>query len=82
MGREIPPYKQDSKKALLYIENENIKKSYIVHRLDGGQKLVLPNDLSQIIIAELEKGKNISIKTGTYSQNIDSKKFAQLFKKL
>jgi len=79
----IPAYEHDEKSALIRIETKSGVHQLLVHRLSGGQRLKIPEDLLETFLSYFEQNSSLSLKLqGPYHTQINCKYFKQHFKQL
>ena len=83
-SQEIPIMKGHSNKSLLTISSNNTQQTFVTNRLQGGQRILLPKEATNLIIDELNKNKTlrIIIPNSLYDGEIISSNFSKVFKKL
>jgi hypothetical protein len=80
---EIPAFQNDEKLALLQIETKSGSTQLLLHRLSGGQRLKIPEDLMEVFISYFEQNSALTFKLqGPYNTKIDCKHFKEHLKKL
>lgn len=82
LSRVIPPYKNDPKQAIVEIEIEGKKHTFIAARHSGGQRVLLPFDAQELITASLKEGKNVQIALSGYKTTFLSEGFSERYEKL
>lgn len=71
----IKPYKGDSKTALVQVKTEDLTSSYLAHRHQGGQRLLLPDTVKDYIVEKLKQGQFVTISTSGYSSTLSPESF-------
>jgi hypothetical protein len=79
---KIPRFFNDPKRALLTIVDDHGKRNFLVHRFEGGQKLLFDQEQSKYLLSSLENSKEISILLEGYEERIDTIGFSELFSKI
>lgn len=80
---EIPPFENDEKSALLKIESTSGTSQLLLHRLSGGQRLKIPEDLMEMFLSFFEENSSVTLKLqGPYNTKINCKHFQDHLKKL
>lgn len=79
----IPPSGEEESKAKITLSSFLGKKEFLVNRLEGGQKLKIPQEALEEFIMIFAKSPEITVQIqGSYKQVIDTKKFPLYFSKL
>jgi hypothetical protein len=79
----VPCYQNDEKTALLKVETKSGPCQLLIHRLSGGQRLKIPEDLLEVFLSYFEQNPSITLKLqGSYSTHINCKHFKEHLKKL
>ncbi len=78
-SRKIPPHKNQDKRAVVTIEIEGKTNTCLADRLEGGQRLRVPEDCAQQIITAFLTNKTILIKLQGYQRSIKPLNFPSLF---
>ena len=79
---EIPPYKKNNELACVTLISEDREQSFIITRFQGGQKLKLSKECLEALINGLKTSSPLIIKTGHFSQKIDSELFTSYYQML
>ncbi len=78
----IPPSKEDPKATKGHLTIGSDSFSFLAYRHEGGQRLLLPPEIAERIIAGLRECKSIQIKVPGYSVAIEGKEFEKKFGQL
>lgn len=79
---EIPPYKKNNEQALVTLISDHGEQSFITTRFQGGQKLKLSSACLEALVSGLKTSPTLVIKTGHFSQKIDSAFFTSYYQML
>lgn len=79
---EISPYEQNQRKAKVEFITEQKKRSFVLDRLEGGQRLRLSEEALQTLVALLQSEAKITIKFPPFLETIEAKEFHKLFSQL
>ena len=79
--RSVPfaPLLQEDSKSTVIMQIGTFEECLIVERLEGGQKLLLPEPLVEQIISALRAGTSIFFKTGRYQLTVSPDGFARAY---
>jgi len=80
-SRAIPPLRENTKQAEIWVQIGDEKNSYIVSRYEGGQRLLLPENLLEKILDTLKGGTEIAIQASGYSLKLSPEGFAPQYEK-
>lgn len=78
----IPAYQGNPKAALATLTLDSEILSCQSYRLEGGQRLLLPEEITVALIKALEKGKDVTISLPGYRTVIPAENFSKRFKSL
>lgn len=82
-SESIPSLENDQKLSLIVIESKGIKQEFFVERLEGGQRLRIPEESLPLFIKLLESHSNLILSAkGGYKAKIQTHHFKDHFKKL
>lgn len=81
-SQTIPPCKNNPKAALVSVITQDASHTEEAARLQGGQKILLSENLRDIIIDALQKNSSLTIRVGNYSTLIEPEGFQELLKKM
>jgi hypothetical protein len=76
---EIPALLHDPHKAKVVLITEKEEKTFAITRLEGGQRLALSHEGFETLISALKETPSLTIKTGHFTQTINSKSFEKKF---
>lgn len=80
---QIPAFEKDEKTALLKIDTPAGSTKFLVHRLSGGQRLKIPEDLMDQFLSLFEQNASLTLKLqGPYNTKVSCKTFKQHLKTL
>lgn len=66
----VPPLPSDESKSRITLTIEKEEEKVIVHRISGGQKMILPETTLLKILDAMKKQQNVTLKTGRYSLEV------------
>ncbi len=78
----IPFYPNDPKKALVRISNPHKKMTFLAHRREGGQRLLLPESAHDFVLSSLQNGEPLTLQIPGYITTIEPGYFSKYFEKL
>lgn len=78
----IPPSQNGESLADVIIAIDDIQYFVSAERFEGGQRLLLPQEVQQLIIMALIEDREIVITCGRYKTNIISKNFRNIYCKI
>lgn len=77
-----PPYNGDPKKTLVKIKTTEGVHSFEAYRFEGGQKFLLPEEASQILISALQNREAPTLILPGYRTTIETEDFSEKFDRL
>ncbi len=78
----VPSSKDSTKKISVKIEIEEILLTCEADRLEGGQRFILPHEMTDALIEALLAKKNVTISIPGYRSSVDSEGFVEHFRKI
>lgn len=81
-SQTIPPFKGNTKEAFISLKVLDQSFQGVGHRHAGGQRVLLPAELQNILIQNLLGGKPITIQLQGYSTTVEPDQFAAEYQKL
>lgn len=78
----VPPDPTDLSKAVVTISDDCKSYQISVHRFEGGQRLLVPNEVSQQLIELLLNDQSFKISVGSYRSDIIPANFQKLYNTL
>ena len=78
----IPPFNNHPKEALVTIIIDENKHSFIAHRREGGQRVLLPDASHSLIIGSLKEKKAVTIQLQGYITEVDPSQLLEKFNKM
>ncbi|MCX6990100.1 MAG: hypothetical protein NTX49_03405 [Chlamydiae bacterium] len=75
----VKPYKGDPKTALVTMKTEENAKSFLAKRHEGGQRLLLPDNAKEFLVASLKEGKTVIISTSGYTSTLTPDSFERKY---
>jgi hypothetical protein len=78
---QIPAMRGGNKQAEISVQIGDEKQSYLVSRYEGGQRLLLPENLLGKIIDSLKAGTEVTILASGYSLTLSPEGFASQYEK-
>jgi hypothetical protein len=81
-SQTIPPYKNNSKEALVRIKTAEKTIHGIAHRHEGGQRATLPSHLQEIVVDNLIKGSKVTLELIGYSTTLEPRDFALAYQEM
>lgn len=73
----IPLLKTDPQKVKVTFISENEKRSFLVECHQGGQRLLLPSSVQQVLLDLLQKNSPVTIELEGYSETVHPESFLQ-----
>ena len=80
-SRPIPPIREDSALAKVYLTIKEERSFYLVTRHAGGHRLLLPDEALDSIVNALLEGEVVEISSAGYSSTLSPKGFKQEYSK-
>ena len=81
-SHQIRPYEKDPKQALISFSDGKQTRSFIGARHQGGQRVKLPDDAKDYLIASMLENKTLTISTSGYSIKVRPDSFAKKYRVL
>ena len=81
-SQTIPPYKNNSKEALVKMTTKDQIIHGIAHRHEGGQRVTLPADLQEILVDSLRNGFPVTLELIGYSTTLEPRDFALVYQEM
>lgn len=81
-SQEIPAYKGNMKNAIVRMDIDGAHYQGVAYRHEGGQRIVLPSSLQQILLQALQQNRSVTIQLEGYQAIIYPDSFNEEFKKL
>lgn len=78
----VPPHQGNPKSALLKLEIDGEVLRCETYRLEGGQRLLLPEDITRVLLEALNNHKDATLILQGYRTTIKAEDFSEKFKQL
>lgn len=81
-SQTIPPYHGNDKEAIITLKTTDQTFHAIAHRHAGGQRLLLPADLQQILIDNLLSNQPVTIELQGYRETLSPEHFSDKYHRI
>lgn len=81
-GLQIPSNPSDSSTSLVYISFRDHSYCFAAPRYQGGQRLLIPDDVRNEIVSYMQEEQSVFIQTGCYQADISPCDFLPIFDRL
>jgi len=81
VARQIPPLPDNPETAIVVFEIDDEKIPYKAERMKGGQRLLLPDEATEKLIATLKSNQTITIYLNGYMTKLEQSNFSKCLKK-
>ena len=78
----IPPGREDPKRAMLFLTIDGKKSEHAVYRLDGGQRFVLDEETTTLLIEALKEKQDVALSLSSYRTLLKPEGFGPGFERL
>ncbi len=78
-SRPVPPSNEDPKGALVIIKAGTEEWRFMAYRLEGGQRLLLPQEATDLLVDLLKNLKKVTLSMSGYRTTIDPEDFPHKF---
>ncbi|MBS0627832.1 MAG: hypothetical protein JSS09_06435 [Verrucomicrobia bacterium] len=80
-GRTLLEHPETPKHSLIFVQIKEETNSYLVSRYEGGQRLLLPDDLLQKILKALKDETEVTLKVSGYQTTLTPAGFSSSYEK-
>lgn len=78
----FPSYENNPKRAQIIIKTSNTTEAFVIHRLEGGQRLKLTEACLTTLLQLLDDNELVIIESGHFTQEISTKTFKRHYRDL
>jgi len=75
----VPPHQSNPKNALVKLDIDGQIWRYEAYRLEGGQRFLLPDEMTKLLIDALQKGKEVRLTLPGYKTTVKAEDFSEKF---